>query len=338
VKSLVRSLLALVVAAAVSLGAGCSAVRPAALTVNGHEFSQSSIDDELGAIADNPGLRDRIAATDGTIRSSGTAIWLTQVVEQQVVDEQVRRRHISVTATDARAAQARAADFFGPQVFGAFPKWFQSQVLAGYGRREALSRTLEPPPVVTDEDVRAAYVTTIEQFRAQCPSGRFVSHIIVPSRQQADALASQIRGGASFEQLAREQSIDQGSAPNGGALGCLEGQQLVSQAVRSQPLDQVSAPVPAQGGWQLVLVRDTIPFEVLEPLLRQQLAPRPADPQPQLNELVAKAKVDVDQRYGRWVVRNGRGTVEPPRGARRATPTTPPPTGPTPTVPPPTRP
>lgn len=337
-RSLVRSSLALVALVTIAVAAGCNTVRPPALSVNGHDYSQSSIDDDLSTIADNPGLRDRIAATDGTIRSSGAAIWLTQIVEQRVVDDEVRRRHITVTTDDLSAAEAQAGDFFGAQALAAFPKSFQDRVLAAYARREALVRTIAPPPMVTDADVRAAYDATIAQLRAQCPSGRFVSHIIVPSRQQADALAAQIRGGASFEQLAREQSIDESSAPNGGALGCLDAQQLVSQAVRSQPLDQVSAPVPAQGGWQLVLVRDTIPFELLEPTLRQRLAPRTVDAQPQLNELIAKADVDVDPRYGGWVVRNGRGTVEPPRGARSLTPMTSPPSSATPSVPPTTRP
>ncbi len=336
-KSVVRSSLALVAVAGVAVAAGCTAVRPSAMSVNGHDFSRSSIDDDLTTIADNPGLRDRIAETEGTIRSGGAAIWLTHLVEQQVVDQQVRRRDIAVTTDDRRAAEARAQDFFGPQAFASFPQSFQLRVLTGFARREALSRTIEPP-VVTDADVFAAYVTTINQLRAQCPSGRFVSHIVVPNRQQADALAAQIRSGASFEQLAREQSIDQGSASNGGALGCLEGQQLVSQAVRSQPLDQVSSPVPAQAGWQLVMVRDTIPFELLEGPLRQQLGQQSPEAQRNLNEFVAKAEVDVDPRYGRWVVRNGRGTVEPPRGARSLTPTTSQSTGPTPTVPPTTRP
>ncbi|HYU38513.1 MAG TPA: peptidylprolyl isomerase [Acidimicrobiia bacterium] len=336
-KSVVRSSLALVAVVGVAVAAGCNAVRPPALSVNGQDFSRSSIDDDLATIADNPGLRDRIAETEGTIRSSGAAIWLTHLVEQQVVDQQVRRRDITVTTDDRRAAEGRASDFFGPQAFAAFPESFQVRVLEGYARREALSRTIEAP-VVTDADVLAAYVTTINQLRAQCPSGRFVSHIIVPSRQQADALAAQIRSGASFEQLAREQSVDQGSAPNGGALGCLEGQQLVSQAVRSQPLDEVSSPVPAQAGWQLVMVRDTIPFELLEGPLRQQLVQQSPAAQRNLNELVAKAEVDVDPRYGRWVVRNGRGTVEPPRGARSLTAPTSPPSGATPTIPPSTRP
>jgi len=34
-----------------------------------------------------------------------------------------------------------------------------------------------------DADVRAAYQTAIAQLRQQCPSGRFVSHILVPGQQ-----------------------------------------------------------------------------------------------------------------------------------------------------------
>lgn len=338
-RPLVRCALVLVAVAGLGFGAaGCSTVRPPTLTVNGHEFSQSSVDRELNAIADNPGLRGRISGTDGTIKSGAAAVWLTALVAQEVVDRELERRQISVTPQDRQLGQVQAQEFFGgPDVFAQFPDWFRDRVVGRFARQQALSRTIAPPPTVTDADVRAAYDRTIAQLRAQCPSGRFVSHIVVPDRARADALAAQIRGGASFEQLARENSVDQGSASNGGALGCLDAQQLVSQAVRSQPLGQVSAPVPAQAGWQLVMVRDTIPFELLEPALRQQLTPPPAQSQPQLNELLAKAQVEVDPRYGRWVVRNGRGAVEPPRGAPSLTPTTTAP-GATPTTPPTTRP
>jgi hypothetical protein len=84
----------------------------------------------------------------------------------------------------------------------------------------------------------------------------------------------------------------------------------------------VSGPVQTQFGWHLLLVRDTIPFEVLEGPLRQQLGQASPDAQRKVGALVAKAKVDVDPRYGRWVVRDGRGSVEPPRGAPSLTPTT----------------
>lgn len=325
VRTLVRSSLALVVAAGVSLGvAGCSAVRPAALTVNGQDISQSSVNRELSAIADNPGLKSQISETEGTIKSGGSAVWLTQLVAQEVVDRELERRRVGVTLSDRQLGRAQAESFFGGgDVFARFPEWFRDRVVARFARQQALSRTIGTP--ATDADVQAAYLTTITRLKAECPSGRFVSHILVPTRQEADALAAQLRAGANFEQLARQQSTDRVSAGDGGEVGCLDGQQFTppfAQAAGAAPLNQVSGPVQTQFGWHLLLVRDTIPFEVLEGPLRQQLGQASPDAQRKVGALVAKAKVDVAPRYGRWVVRNGRGTVEPPRGAPRLTPTT----------------
>ncbi len=134
--------------------------------------------------------------------------------------------------------------------------------------------------------------------------------------------------GASFEQIASQQSTDSGSARDGGELGCIDGQQLdptFQQAAATLPLNQVSAPVQTQFGWHLILVRDMIPFELLENGLRQRLEQQSPAAQRQLESKVARAGVDVDPRYGRWVVRGGRGSVQPPPGAPR-TMTAPPPT------------
>lgn len=332
VRRLLRSSFALAAAVVVAaVAASCSSVRPAALTVNGSDISRDSVDRELATIADNPDLKGQISDTEGSIKSNGTSIWLTHVVMQQVVDREVQRRGIKVAAADRRAGQAQAANFFGPQAFAAFPKWFRDQTAGEFARQEALIRATGTPP--TDADVRAAYETAMAQFREQCPSGRFVSHILVPSQQLAAGLAAQIKAGASFEQIASQQSIDIASAQDGGALGCIDGQQLApafQQVAASLPLNQVSAPVQTQFGWHLILVRDTIPFEQLQNGIRQRLEQQSPAGQRKLLARVARADVDVNPRYGRWVVRNGRGTVQPPPGAPRPAATTPPTTVPEP--------
>jgi len=324
VRTLLRVSLALAGVVAATAVTGCSAVRPPALTVNGSDVSRSSVDDELQAIADNPGLQDRITSSDGTIKSDGSAIWLTQIAQQEVVDREVQRRDIKVTAADRRAGQAQAEDFFGPQVFAEFPQWFRDRATARYSRQQALLRATGTAP--SDADVRAAYDAAITQLRAQCPSGRFVSHILVPGQQLAAGLAAQVRAGASFEQLASQQSTDSTSARDGGALGCIDGQQLVpafQQVASTLALNQVSAPVQTQFGWHIIVVRDTIPFELLESGLRLRLEQQSPAAQRALDALVARADVDVDPRYGRWRVRDGKGTVEPPPGAPRTMTTAP---------------
>jgi parvulin-like peptidyl-prolyl isomerase len=332
VRSLLRGSFALagvVVVAVVAVS--CSSVRSPALTVNGSDISRDSVDRELSAIADNPGLKRQISGTAGSIKSAGSTIWLTHVVTQQVVDREVQRRHIVVRPADRQAGRAQAANFFGPQEFAAFPKWFRDQTVGEFSRQQALLRATGTPP--SDADVRAAYQTAVAQLRQQCPSGRFVSHILVPSQQLAAGLMAQINAGASFEQIASQQSTDATSARDGGALGCIDGQQLVpafQRVAATLPLNQVSAPVQTQFGWHLILVRNTIPFEQLENGLRERLEQQSPAGQRRLNARVARADVAVDPRYGRWVVRSGRGMVEPPRGAPRLTAPAPPTTAPEP--------
>ena len=100
------------------------------------------------------------------------------------------------------------------------------------------------------------------------------------------------RPPAPFEQVARQQSTDRVSAADGGELGCIDGQQLdptFQQAAATLPLNQVSAPVQTQFGWHLILVRDMIPFELLENGLRQRLEQQSPAAQRQLESKVARA-------------------------------------------------
>ena len=59
--------------------------------VNGHEFSEASIDEELQALADNARLAERASISEGTIDAGLTAAWLTTLVEDEVVSGALAR-------------------------------------------------------------------------------------------------------------------------------------------------------------------------------------------------------------------------------------------------------
>jgi hypothetical protein len=304
-----------VLLAALALGAAaCSSVRPAALEVNGHEYSESSVNDELEAIADNPQLGDQATRSNGTLNSQLTAAWLQTLVEEQVVNEELQRRDLRVTNADRARGQEAAASFLGDEsVLAGFPKWLQDDVIDRFAAREVLFAELSEP--VTDEAVQAAYEQFVEQQAASCPSGRFVAHILVDTRAEADALAAQLAGGADFTELARANSTDTASGANGGELGCLDGQQFVpefAQVASSAPLDEVSAPVESEFGFHLIVVRDAIPFAAVEESARAQLESESTGGEDELARLTRRADVTVEPRYGRWVVRDGVGSVQPP--------------------------
>src|SRR5919108_2670766 len=83
---------------------------------------------------------------------------------------------------------------------------------------------------VTDQDVSAYYEENKAQF--QTPSSREVRHILIScdkpaacreAKQKADGLYAQIKAGADFAQLAKKNSDDPSSAPEGGKFSAQKG-------------------------------------------------------------------------------------------------------------------
>jgi len=134
-----------------------------------------------------------------------------------------------------------------------------------------------------------------------------VRHILVATRGEADDVLDDLDGGADFAELAAERSTDEGSAPNGGALGAEE-QPCLDLSTARQSLDPAfvagafdarpgrpTAPVQSQFGWHVILAR---PFDevgsAIDSLYQSDTSPLPVD------AYLATADVTVDSRYGTW--------------------------------------
>lgn len=145
--------------------------------------------------------------------------------------------------------------------------------------------------VVTDEEVRQVFDANPAQFaRQEMVRAR---HILVDTREQAEALRAQILDGADFAQLAREHSTDPGSGPNGGDLGWFGRGVMVApfeEAAFALPVGRVSEPVETAFGFHLILVEER--QEAEEPAFTDEVA-----------ELIRTALVDqkVEQRWGPWL-------------------------------------
>ena len=78
-----------------------------------------------------------------------------------------------------------------------------------------LSQDVEKKAAVTDAEVQAEY----DKFKAQSSGTEYKArHILVEKEDEAKALIGQLKAGASFADLAKKNSKDPGSAPNGGDL------------------------------------------------------------------------------------------------------------------------
>jgi peptidyl-prolyl cis-trans isomerase D len=142
----------------------------------------------------------------------------------------------------------------------------------------------------TDAELRRAYETGKNELKR--PASAHVLHILIKSepgatpqadaaaRAKAESLVAQLRGGADFAALARQNSEDPSSSGQGGDMGFVEMGQTVEafeRAIFSIPLNQISDPIRSQEyGYHIVKVVERRPetvqsFEDARPALAARL-------------------------------------------------------------------
>ncbi len=149
---------------------------------------------------------------------------------------------------------------------------------------------------VTDAEVNAEY----DKFKAQASGTEYrARHILVEKEEDAKALITQIKGGLKFEDAAKKNSKDPGSAENGGDLDWAAAGSYVpefSQAMAALKKGEMTeTPVKSQFGYHIIKLEDTRdaqfpPLAEVKPQIQQRLS------QMKLSqfrdELKAKAKTD----------------------------------------------
>jgi len=130
---------------------------------------------------------------------------------------------------------------------------------------------------ITDEAVQQAYDIFVadEQSRHEVRA----RHILVKEKTEAEAVISELRGGADFAELAKKRSTGP-SGPNGGDLGYFPRGAMVpafeNAAFALAAGSFTQTPVQTQFGWHIILVEEkriaeAPTIEELAPQLRQNL-------------------------------------------------------------------
>lgn len=111
---------------------------------------------------------------------------------------------------------------------------------------------------ITDEEIRKRYDTEI----ANAPPVNEVHarHILVKTKEEAEAIVKQLDGGAKFEDLANEKTSDPSGKTSGGDLGWFGPGQMVPEfekaAFALEPGSYTKEPVQSQFGWHIIKVED----------------------------------------------------------------------------------
>jgi peptidyl-prolyl cis-trans isomerase C len=121
------------------------------------------------------------------------------------------------------------------------------------GESQHYLKTQEP----TDAELKAEYDSDVSQMDKTEYHAR---HILVPTKEKAEALIKKIKGGAKFEDVAKAESTDN-SKTNGGDLGWFTTNHMVKpfgDAVKNLKKGEMTQePVQTQYGWHIIKLEDT---------------------------------------------------------------------------------
>jgi len=141
-----------------------------------------------------------------------------------------------------------------------------------------LKKKVEESANVSDAELQEFYKKNLDKFK----TGDQIkaSHILVKSEAEAKEIEKQLKGGASFEELAKKHSID-GAAPKGGDLGWFgKGSMLpdFEKVAFSLKEGQISGIVPTKFGYHIIKVTGKRPagtrsFEEVKDQIKAAVAP-----------------------------------------------------------------
>jgi parvulin-like peptidyl-prolyl isomerase len=325
----VRRLLPLLCSVALAFGPACGTVPPTAARVNGTEIPERELDEELQAIAGNErylqALQQQGAQVLGTGRGTFDLRFVAQVLTRRIllelVHQDVVRRGVQPTESDRAQAQEEVIDSLGgEEVFGAFPGAYRADLVRRTAEVSRLRAQLGDVDV-DDAAVRRFYDENASRLFAQACVSHILFAVLAPegrvdeqaTGEQADALRAEaeqaraeIEGGADFAAVATAHSRDNTNKDEGGDLGCGGPGRFVPEferTVQTLSTGEVSQPVQTQFGIHLIKVteRRVQSLEEATPEIRQRLqAQGQAEFTRFLRDAVARARISVNPRYGRF--------------------------------------
>ncbi|RQO57422.1 peptidylprolyl isomerase [Paucibacter sp. KBW04] len=169
----------------------------------------------------------------------------TPELEAQVKDEVVLRE---IFMQEAEKRGIPASSDYKLQMEMARQSLLIRELFADYAKKNPVS----------DAEAKAEY----DKFKAQNSGQEFrARHILVEKEEDAIALIKQINGGAKFEDLAKANSKDPGSAVNGGDLDWANGNSYVPEFTKALAAlkkgEMTQNPVKSQFGYHIIKLEDS---------------------------------------------------------------------------------
>ena len=220
-----------------------------------------------GNIASINGQNISRADFDKKLESSPTAKQvLTQMVQQSLVDSYGKDNKIDVAQSEIDKKES--------DIKAKYPAGQFEQILKQQGLTEAdvqnilrqqiiIEKAVAPMVKVSDADIKAYFAknhATLDK-----PAQVRARHILVADEKTAQLVESKLKGGAKFEDLAKQYSTDPSTKDKGGELGFFGHGQMVpafEKAAFSMSAGQISPPVKSPFGWHVIQTEELHPASI----------------------------------------------------------------------------
>ncbi|HYU93060.1 MAG TPA: peptidylprolyl isomerase [Actinomycetota bacterium] len=310
--------------------AACGVGRPPAATVGGDRITDDQLAQDIPAFRFLSAINQAPCgqAIEGeTAQSACARFTLTTLIQENLVKGYARAHHITVAPSEVTKALTDLRSALGDTL----DQQLAAENLTERDLTDIVGRILlfnDVQTAVATSRVDDAQLRQLYQEQRLQFTQIHAKHILVKTRAQALRIEHEVTA-QNFGRLAEENSIDPGSASNGGDLGPLQASTLnatfVQAALKLQP-GEISEPVHTGFGWhiiQLVSV-DVRPFDQVRDQLAGPL--RASAFTDWLQEQLGSRRITVNPKYGRFDPSTG--NVEPIRSTASGSPT--PSTSPTP--------
>lgn len=143
---------------------------------------------------------------------------------------------------------------------------------------QAAMRKMIENLIVSDDEAQKFYTENQNMFMQ--PERVHARHILVSGDETLAKVQEALKSGKSFDAVAKEYSMDPGSAQNGGDLGEFPRGVMVPEFEKAafdlKNPGEVSEPVKTQFGWHIIKLEERIPervapFEEVKPRILQEL-------------------------------------------------------------------
>jgi len=329
--------LALTVLVAVGLSACDVSISPGAARIGSETISKATLTDAVKDVASDAGFVCTISQDDpsasisikgagsGTYDAGFTASQLTEIIKQRISSHLLAKLGLAATPSETAIGLLRLDAELNPpsgstcteggtEAVSDLALSYRSVLTSEETNLDLIAANLAGVPLSTAG--LAAYATAHESIAYNdC-----VSAILTTTASAAASARSAIESGKSFASVAKADSKDTNSAPNGGVLGCLpvtNFQSPLNSELETLPVAQVSAPIEfpngSTNGYVLLLITARQAPTTLEALNALVNAEETAT-----NRALAKAEattdVTVDPEFGTWQDVAGDYQVVPPKG------------------------